>query len=140
MLKQYGFIHFFLFFLFFSDDTIFPIRLADGDNDHSGRVELLRNGIWGTICDDGWGEEEARVVCRELGFFDVATTLARFGNADDSVPIWYDNVRCRGVEEAIEDCAHLGQGAHNCEHFEDVGVVCNGEIDNSYSKCMSMYT
>ena len=34
-----------------------------------GRVEICSSiGLWGTICNDEWSSEDARVVCRALGF------------------------------------------------------------------------
>ena len=43
-------------------------RLANGPNDYSGRVEVQRNGVWGTVCGDNFGGHEAKVLCRSLGF------------------------------------------------------------------------
>jgi hypothetical protein len=36
--------------------------LADGPDSMTGRVELRQSGIWGTICDDDFGVEEATVI------------------------------------------------------------------------------
>ena len=43
------------------------VRLVGGGRESEGRVEICVDGFWGTVCDSGWGREEAFVVCRQLG-------------------------------------------------------------------------
>ena len=33
-----------------------------------GRLELCLNGQWGVACQDYWNNEQASVVCNQLGF------------------------------------------------------------------------
>ena len=44
---------------------------------------MFHLGKWGSICDDEWDIREATVICRELGFDDVArgTHNSMFGPA-----------------------------------------------------------
>ena len=38
-----------------------PIRLVGSNSSNAGRVELLLQGQWGTICDDYWSTTDAQV-------------------------------------------------------------------------------
>ena len=100
------------------------MRLVGGQKTGEGRVEIYHNGVWGTVCDDDWDIEDARVVCRELGYSDALSALqtAHFGQGNGN--IWLDNVQCLGHESSLESCSHNEWGDHNCQHSEDASVIC----------------
>ncbi|NXC40481.1 DMBT1 protein, partial [Penelope pileata] len=102
------------------------IRLTNGPNRCSGRVEVLYDGQWGTVCDDGWDLDAATVVCRQLGCGRAESALsgARFGQGTGR--IWLDDVNCAGTEDALDQCRARPLGQNNCNHGEDASVVCSG--------------
>ena len=103
------------------------VRLVGGSTDSEGRVEVYHNGVWGTVCDDGWNITDASVVCRQLGYTGATSALSFAYFGEGSGPIHYDDVACNGNETRLADCSHRGIGSHNCVHYEDAGVVCSME-------------
>jgi len=46
---------------------LLTVRLVGGRQPLEGRLEVYYNGTWGTVCDDGFGNEDATVACKSLG-------------------------------------------------------------------------
>ncbi|XP_033640866.1 uncharacterized protein LOC117301092 [Asterias rubens] len=110
----------------FPDD--FNLRLVGGNSTSEGRVELLYDDEWGTICDDGWDQRHSTVVCRFLGYKGAEFTRVQFGPGSGS--IYLDDVDCTGGESNLAQCSHNGLKVTDCTHEEDVGVVCSTALRN----------
>ena len=105
-------------------------RLREGTSRNSGRLEVLHNHVWGTVCDDGLESGGTRVTnfvdvgCGALGYSGTGSVLLYSSVVDGVDPISLDDVVCSGTESTVAACANRGFGIHNCSHFEDVGLRC----------------
>lgn len=87
------------------------IRLAGGTSYNNGRLELERDGQWGTICSDNyWDFRDAEVACRQLGFLGAK----RYYRHPGTGPIWFRNVGCSGNEDSLWRCSYYGIGHTGC--------------------------
>eukprot|EP00798_Chlamydomonas_sp_ICE-L_P029532 gene29532-5878_t len=100
------------------------VRLVGGISNSQGRVEVYKDGQWGTVCDDMFDSNTnaAKVVCRQLGlpWTDARVDTSVTGNA--GLEILMDEVRCGGSESSLLDCSHVSK--HDCDHTEDVETTC----------------
>lgn len=114
-------------------------RLADGSSHYEGRIEVLYNNTWGTICNDSFGSSEALVICGYFGFRDgIPTSGSIYGRG--SGQIWMDNLHCNGTEGSLEYCKFDGWGKHNCDNGEDAGVRCEDQWSNSSDEVEFRFT
>lgn len=102
-------------------------RLTAGPHRCSGRVEVFHGGSWSTVCDADFDQQDAEVVCRELGCGIPVEVLgsAAFGRGEGQV--WTEELQCRGTESDITFCPTSSSLKHsNCSHYKDVGLICSG--------------
>uniref|UniRef100_A0A3B4CUW5 SRCR domain-containing protein n=1 Tax=Pygocentrus nattereri TaxID=42514 RepID=A0A3B4CUW5_PYGNA len=100
-------------------------KLTGGPHRCSGRVEVLHEETWSTVCDADFDQQDAEVVCRELGCGLPVEVLgaAAFGRGEGQV--WSKELQCRGIESEISLCPTSSSLRLNCTHGSDVGLICS---------------
>ncbi|GMR58343.1 hypothetical protein PMAYCL1PPCAC_28538, partial [Pristionchus mayeri] len=112
--------------------SIDNVRLVDEDGNNEvlqGRVEVLVENEWGTVCNRSWTAFHAQMVCNRLGlvmdpqYFENWRIFPPRGE----LPMIMDNIRCEENEVDITRCRHDGvrhNVAAGCRATEVVGVRC----------------
>ena len=125
-------------------ETNRAIRLAANSQPGSGRVEILVNNQWGTICDVFWGLTDAEVACHELGYIGalqatdggckfiifilVNFILYTYIDFDEGTgPIHRNKVMCQGFEPNLFACP-AEFNTSSCDHSLDAGVICISKL------------
>ena len=69
-------------------------------------MEVYYNGEWGTVCDDGWDDTDAGVVCRQLGFGSSGAAIrsSEFGQGPGR--IWFNYMLCNGSWTCLRICIY----------------------------------
>ena len=106
------------FFSFPPTAPIIPVRLSNG---REGKVEVFFGGQWGSVCSDGWSENNTKVVCNQLNSSESADSLPR------DAPVWLSGVECQGNETALSQCSHRGWGTvpptSTCHHDSTFATI-----------------
>ena len=101
------------------------VELRGGSEDEYwvyGNVYAVNSyGYFGPVCDDGWGEAEARVVCNQLGYpYGTFECRSHWGDVPGTFSM--DEVYCNGHESHLQDCQY--RTIDNCYSHEGAGVWC----------------
>ena len=94
-----------------------------------GRFELKAGDEWGTVCSHNANAEAANIMCKSVGLpFEKAEVVPNYPKgAEESVKIWFDDVKCKGTENEFKYCqisTYIKLFDDVCDHNQDLGVVC----------------
>ena len=103
---------------------IVPVRLAgvDGVN-YAGRVEVFYEGKWGKICRNKWDINDAKVVCRQLGFQSALAEFIGMNTRDDTISVAMSDVACTGQESVLASCKRR-DGKRRCVDNKGAQALC----------------
>ncbi|XP_054775686.2 scavenger receptor cysteine-rich type 1 protein M130-like [Lytechinus pictus] len=102
------------------------VRLRNGLSELEGRVEILINGTWGTICDKNFNFNDALVVCRSLNFSGALGTTSQSEFGPSLGKIHSDILRCNGTETDILECLRTNSDPQTkCSSSHEAGVRCS---------------
>ncbi|XP_065913381.1 galectin-3-binding protein A-like [Dysidea avara] len=104
------------------------LRITDGGD--SGRLEFQdADGVWGTVCGNGFGEDAGDVACRQLGYLRAEDVLRNQNYPSRGLPINICRTSCDGDEDRLRYCQLTPCGTiPSCDHSQDVGVSCTDEL------------
>ncbi|XP_071488831.1 scavenger receptor cysteine-rich domain superfamily protein-like [Diadema antillarum] len=97
---------------------------------NKGIVSVFYNGSWTNLCGESFGQNEAEVICRQLGYSGVTTitsqleTIREFGVP--SVNTYLYGLTCSGSEASLSGCV-FGTEYNTCI-INAAGVLCAGPM------------
>ena len=102
-----------------NDTTVTPGAL-------SGRLEIFKDGTWGSVCHHGFNDQAANISCRQLGFAGALSfgfSKEEYGEGDENFPL-FGGANCSPYDSKLVSCMNLAAEA-NCTHSEDVAIFCS---------------
>uniref|UniRef100_A0A669C7V7 SRCR domain-containing protein n=1 Tax=Oreochromis niloticus TaxID=8128 RepID=A0A669C7V7_ORENI len=109
------------------------VRLLNGPSLCSGRLEINYNQSnqskqsWTSVCEDHFDQQDAEVVCRELGCGPPSALQgALYG--DVGAPVWSKEFQCEGHESTLLDCRSSSSTRNSCSPGKAVGLTCSEPI------------
>ncbi|XP_027855239.1 scavenger receptor cysteine-rich type 1 protein M130-like isoform X4 [Xiphophorus couchianus] len=103
------------------------VRLVQGTNRCSGRLEVKTNQSWSSVCEKDFDRQDAEVVCREIGCGPPSAHQgALYGEAE--APVGSREFLCEGSESALLNCSsRKSSGRNSCSPGQAVGLTCSDQ-------------
>nr|XP_054759411.1 deleted in malignant brain tumors 1 protein-like [Lytechinus pictus] len=109
-----------------------PVRLVNEKgviNRDYGRVEILHDGLWGSICDDYTNDGTADLICSQLGHDITYARSLRPSSYDIPFPVreWFSFISCNWDSRFIFQCRFSPWGYVDtdwCYSGRHAGVQC----------------
>ncbi|XP_064820898.1 CD5 antigen-like [Oncorhynchus masou masou] len=104
------------------------VRLVDGAGLCSGRVEVKSNQSWASVCEADFDQQDAEVVCGELGCgAPAALQGGLYGEGEGQT--WDKEFQCKGKESLLLDCDTSDRENNTCLPGNAVGLTCSEPDD-----------
>ncbi|XP_025761569.1 scavenger receptor cysteine-rich type 1 protein M130 isoform X3 [Oreochromis niloticus] len=109
------------------------VRLLNGTSLCSGRLEVNYNQSnqskqsWTSMCEDHFDQQDAEVVCRELGCGPPSALQGEL-YGDVGAPVWSKEFQCEGHESTLLDCRSSNSTRNSCSPGKAVGLTCSEPI------------
>ncbi|XP_059184677.1 scavenger receptor cysteine-rich type 1 protein M130-like [Centropristis striata] len=106
------------------------VRLVNGTSLCSGRLEHKSdqsNQSWSSVCEADFDQQDAEVVCRELGC-GAPSVLQGALYGEGEAPMWTKEFQCGGNESALLDCRSSGSDRNTCSPGRAVGLTCSEPV------------
>ncbi|XP_063745939.1 scavenger receptor cysteine-rich type 1 protein M130-like isoform X2 [Eleginops maclovinus] len=105
------------------------VRLLGGTSLCSGRLEVKSdqsNPLWSPVCEADFDQQDAEVVCRELGC--GAPSVLQGALYGGEAPMWTKEFQCGGHEAALLDCRSSGSDRNTCSAGRAVSLTCSESV------------
>ena len=115
--------------------SLLSARLNYG-SESVGTVEISGIKGWSQVCDEGWDETDATVLCKELGYMHgFAITNSELSNGDVATftdAFWKFN--CTGNETTLANCTKADHWQGHCTNGHLAAAVCHNKHKDKVDK------
>ena len=81
---------------------------------------MFTDGFWSGVCGNRWDLNDAKVVCRQLGF---KGAIAAVTSSEGYRRRFIQDVTCKGNERFLKKCDHIVSRRY-CTNNRGAGAVC----------------